>query len=78
MFAGLISCKTRIGTTLMETQWTAPIAYSSLDIHQLKKILNIKYETMENYGLQLVYKQELFNLDLDSLVNIPTIGTTKT
>lgn len=77
LFTGLISCKHELEQPSWSTQWTAPVAYSSLDIHQLKKDSTIQYDTLEDSGLQLVYQQELFNLDLDSLVKIPTIGTTK-
>ena len=48
LFSGLISCKHELEQPSWSTQWTAPVAYSSLDIHQLKDS-TIQYDTRKQW-----------------------------
>ena len=71
------ACKHELEQPSWNTQWTAPIAHSSLSIHQLQQDSIVSWDTLENNSLQLVYQQELFQLQMDSLLNIPSMGKTK-
>ena len=71
------ACKHEFEQPSWNTQWTAPIAHSSLSIHQVQQDSIISWDTLENNSLQLVYQQELFQLQMDSLLNIPSMGKTK-
>ena len=71
------ACKHELEQPSWTTQWTAPIAYSNLSIHQIQQDNSISWDTLENNGLQLVYQQELFQLAMDSLLNIPGKSKTK-
>lgn len=71
------ACKHELEKPSWNTQWTAPILHSSLSIHQLQQDTIVSWDTLENNCLQLVYQQELFQLQMDSLLNIPSMGKTK-
>lgn len=71
------ACKHELEQPSWTTQWTAPLAHSSLSINQLQQDSTVTWDTLENNSLQLVYKQELFQLAMDSLLNIPGKSKTK-
>lgn len=70
-------CKHELEQPSWTTQWTAPLAHSSLSIHQLQKDSIVSWDTLENNSLELVYQQEFFQLEMDSLLNIPGKSKTK-
>lgn len=71
------ACKHELEQPSWTTQWTAPLAYSSLSINQLHQDSIISWDTLENNSLQLVFQQELFKLEMDSLLNMPGKSKTK-
>lgn len=74
---GIIGCKHELEQPSWNTQWTAPIAHSSLSIHQIQEDTLIGIDTLEDSSLELVYQQELFQLEMDSLLHIPSMGKTQ-
>ena len=71
------ACKHELEKPSWTTQWVAPLAHSSLSIHQLQQDSIVSWDTLENNSLQLVYHQELFKIAMDSLLNIPGKSKTK-
>ena len=71
------ACKHDFEQPSWTTQWTAPLANSSLSIHQLQQDSTVSWDTLENNCLQLVFQQELFKLEMDSLLNMPGKSKTK-
>ncbi len=71
------ACKHDFEQPSWTTQWTAPLANSSLSIHQLQQDSTVYWDTLENNCLQLVFQQELFKLEMDSLLNMPGKSKTK-
>ena len=71
------ACKHEIEQPSWTTHWTAPLAHSSLSIYQLQQDSTVSWDTLENNCLQLVFQQELFKLEIDSLLNIPGKSKTK-
>ena len=71
------ACKHELEQPSWTTHWTAPLAFSSLSINQLQQDSTISWDTLENNSLQLVFQQELFQLAMDSLLNMPGKSKTK-
>jgi hypothetical protein len=62
-----IGCK-RNGTS-WDTNWTAPIAYGTLDLNDL--VQDSVFAVNPDSTLQLIYKTKIVDLDFDSLFKIP-------
>ena len=81
IFLGLIalffSCKNELEKPSWNTQLTAPLVHTQLNIQNILPDSTIQLDTLEDNSLMLVYQQELLSFQIDSLVSLTGITSTK-
>ena len=73
----LNSCQHEFERPSWNTEWSLPVAVSTLDIYKLDFDSNITWNNLENNQVEIVYQHELIDLEIDSLLDLPPRGVTK-
>ncbi len=71
------SCKHDFEKPSWNTDLTTPLAYSQLNILDLVNDSSIRFDTLSDNSLKLIFITELINFELDSLIDLESISTSK-
>ena len=73
----LLSCQHELEKPSWNTEWTVPIAKSTISIYDLETDSNISWQNVGDNQVEIIYVQDLFKLEIDSLFDLPPRGVTK-
>ena len=71
------SCKHDFEKPSWNTELTTPVAYTEMSILDLLNDTSIRFDTLGDNSLKLIFAKEILNYKLDSLIKIQPISTTK-
>ena len=77
VFFLLLSCRHDFERPTWETDISTPLIYSSLDFTNIINDSIIKFDTLNDNSLNLLFQKEIINYSFDSLINLKPISTTK-
>ena len=72
-----MSCRHDFERPTWETDISTPLIYSSLDFTNIINDSIIKFDTLNDNSLNLLFQKEIINYSFDSLINLKPISTTK-
>ena len=71
------SCKHDFEKPTWNADFSTPLAFTQLDLLNLANDSTIQFDTLGDNSLKFVFMKELINFQIDSLVNLKEISTTK-
>ena len=72
VFFLLLSCRHDFERPTWETDISTPLIYSSLDFTNIINDSIIKFDTLNDNSLNLLFQKEIINYSFDSLINLKT------